>query len=224
MFKKMNDPKSGGGKPGEVKPGKSPVDLQSPPMVLDVLQHANEFTERNGLETQPGEVEIEVVLYARGMTLDKTIFREYDSAEGMKALADVLQNRVPQDLLMKVKAQPASLIICDRRDEEFVPEKLRPAEGGVIGKVDLSVDFKCDEGLPNTTLQIRFHNDKDVKKIKVNMTTKVSELYDYIMRCAPVNEEYTLMCGHPPQTLEELNMTIEQLHLPNGTVIQQLIA
>lgn len=193
-------------------------------MVLDLLRRSDEFTEAHGLETQQGEVEIEVVLYSRGMTLDKTVFREYESAEGMKALADVLQGRVPQDLLMKVKAQPASLIVCDRREEEFVAEKLRPAEGGVIGKVDLSVDFKCDEGQPSTTLQVRFHNDKDMKKIKVNMTTKVSDLYDYIMRCAPVNEEYTLMCGHPPQPLEDQNMTIEQLHLPNGTVIQQLIA
>lgn len=222
MFKKMNDPKAGG-KPGDTKPGKSAADLQSPPMVMDVMRRANDFTEQHGVDTQPGEVEVEVVMYARGMTLDRTIYREYDSAEGMKALSDVTQGRVPQDLLMKVKSQPASLIICDRREEEYVPERHRPPEGGVIGKVNLNVDFRCDEGQPSTTLQVRFHTDKDLKKITVNLSTKVSDLYDYIMACAPVNEEYTLMCGHPPQSLEDMSMTIEQLHLPNGTVIQQLI-
>ena len=222
MHKKLNDPKAAVGKV-EDKAGKSILDLQSPQVLLDVLKRADQFSEAHGLHSEPNEIEAEIVLYSKGMTIDEAIYREYASPEGEKALQDVLQGRVPQDLLMKTKAQPASLILCDRRGEEYVPERFASAGQGVIGKVDLSVDFKCDESQPTTTLQIRFHTDKDLKKIKVNMNTKVADLNDYIMRCAPVNEEYTLLCGHPPQPLEDQNVTIEDLHLPNGTVIQQLI-
>jgi hypothetical protein len=222
MFKKLNDPKVGKG--GEAqKLGKSLVDLQTPPLLLDVLSSINQFTEMNGLETQLGEVEVEVILFAKGLTLDRAIYREYATPEGQRVLEDVLQGRVPPDLMIRSKGQPLSLLISDRRGEDFIPERLRPRDQGQVGKVDLSVDFKYDETQPTTTLQVRFHTDHDLKKIVVNMSTKVQELHDYIMACAPVAEDYMLMCGYPPQPLEDPDMTVEMLHLLNGTVIQQML-
>ena len=222
MFKKLNDPKIGKG--GEAqKLGKSLVDLQTPPLLLDVLSSINQFTEANGLETQPGEVEVEVIFFAKGLMLDRAIYREYVSAEGQRVMEDLLQARVPPDLMVRSKGQPLSLLISDRRGEDFIPERLHPRNQGQVGKVDLSVDFKYDESQPTTTLQVRFHTDHDLKKIVVNMSTKVQELHDYIMACAPVDEDYMLMCGYPPQPLEDPDMTVEMLHLLNGTVIQQML-
>ena len=222
MFKKLNDPKVGKGG-GPQKLGKSLVDLQTPPLLQDLLTTANQFTETNGLETQPGEVEVEVILFSRGLALDRTVYYEYTSPEGQRTMEDLLRGRVPQDLMLRSKGQPLSLLISDRRGEDFIPERLRPTEQGPVGKVDLSVDFKYDESQPTTTLQVRFHTDHDMKKIIVNMSTKVRELHDYIMSCAPVAEDYMLMCGYPPQPLEDPDMTVEMLHLLNGTVIQQVL-
>lgn len=222
MFKKLNDPKAGKGGEGQ-KLGKSLVDLQTPPLLLDVLSSINQFTEANGLETQPGEVEVEVILFAKGLMLDKVIYRDYASAEGQRVMEDLLQGRVPPDLMLRSKGQPLSLLISDRRGEDFVPERLHPRNQDQVGKVDLSMDFKYDESQPTTTLQVRFHTDHDLKKIVVNMSTKVQELHDYIMACAPVDEDYMLMCGYPPQPLEDPDMTVEMLHLLNGTVIQQML-
>lgn len=222
MFKKLKDPQ--GPKTGDpYKLGKSLVDLQTPPILLDVLASANQFTEANGMDTQPGEVEIEVNLFAKGLSLDRTTYLEYSSPEGQRVMEDLLHGHVPQDLMLRSKGQPLSLLISDRRSEEFMQERMRPREPGPLGKVDLTVDFKYDDSQPTTTLQVRFHTDHDLKKIVVNMSTKVRELHDYIMACAPVAEDYMLMCGYPPIPLEDPDTTVEMLHLLNGTVIQQVL-
>ena len=66
-------------------------------------------------------------------------------------------------------------------------------------------------------------HDGTSKQIEVNLTTKVSEVFDYVFTLAPVAGEFQLIAGFPPKPITNVNQTIEEAGLEDSKVIQKLI-
>jgi hypothetical protein len=52
---------------------------------------------------------------------------------------------------------------------------------------------------------------------------RVSDLYDYVFSVAPVDGEFDLVTGFPPQPCRELGKTVEETGLVGSAVTQRLI-
>jgi len=79
---------------------------------------------------------------------------------------------------------------------------------------------KVDKSKPTTTIRIRLVNGTTVNAV-VNHTTKVAELFDYVMDLAPLDGNFQLITGFPPKPLNDPNQSVEDADLLDSMVTQK---
>ena len=99
--------------------------------------------------------------------------------------------------------------------------------GGIITPHDpndsLSSPPLAETNLPSTSIQIRLINGKRLVA-KVNLVNPVSVLVQHIRASGEEGRDpYVLNSGYPPQTLEDLNISIEAAGLKGAQVTQKKV-
>ena len=148
-------------------------------------------------------------------------------------VAELQQQRVPSELLSSTRGRPVSVALDDKRSEAFVlpryvafsgeGQSLDRVGAQPIQPVNTSLsEPSVDSTQPTTNIQIRFHNGQR-KNLTLNLTTRVSELYEYVMMAAPVDGSFSLVAGFPPKSLDNPSLTISGANLENSAVIQKIV-
>jgi UBX domain-containing protein 1 len=182
------------------------------------------------------ETNCKISLYANGFTVDDGPFRDYNDPENKKFMDDLNKQQVPQELRKKYP-KGLSVGLEDRKSEKFElpppPSYVAFSGQGVsmsggpqvsqileVKNANEVLPPKVDNSKPTTTIRVRLVNGTMVNTT-VNHTTKVAELFDYVMDLAPMDGNFQLISGFPPKPLNDPNQTVEDADLLDSTVTQK---
>lgn len=179
------------------------------------------------------EFEIKVTLFQDGYLIGTSDFQTYDSQESRNFMAMINRGLVPDGLLSSVGNKSPVLTIVDKSQEVFIAaehlhfvgqgQQIEESKAKAVEPVNLeAATWTWDQNLPTAQIQLRFHNGQKTS-ITVNLSHKISELYDYVRKAAPVDGEFDLLSGFPLVALKDLDKTIEELSLQGSAVTQKLI-
>lgn len=203
----------------------------SSPDVNSILSKASKES-----KAEAGEVNITVTLYSNGFIVNDGPLRNYTDPDSQAFMAQLNQNRVPQELTSITKGKACAVSLQDKRGEAYTPppppayiafsgqgQSASRTTTQPAGTVNLNLpDPDFNANLPTTTIQIRFHNGQR-KNITVNLGSPIQLLFDYVMYAAPVNGPFHLVSGFPPKPLENLWDTVEDAGIAGSAVIQKLV-
>lgn len=161
-------------------------------------------------------------------------FRPYSDPENEEFMKEVMDRHVPQELVER-GFKDISVGIVDMTSEDYgekvEEKKFNAFEGqgvslgqakGVALDVNENVETGYDPNKPHTKINIRIHNGEVLSK-EFNLDQKLSDVFDFVTLSAPVDGDFQLVEGFPPQALTEVGKTIQQLGLQNSMIIQKLI-
>ena len=129
-------------------------------------------------------------------------------------------NLVPKE---PIKEEPAEKEE-GKNEKKFVPFG---GEGYMIENVNVAglhvnKDLKhtINEFIPKCQFNIRLFNGEIIKS-EFNYTQTLNDVYSYVQKASGANI-FVLLEGFPPKPLNQLNKTIQELHLDNTTLTQKV--
>lgn len=184
----------------------------------------------------PGELHIEVVLYANGFTVDGGPLRDYESPQNRIFISEMNQRRVPAELIPMLKGRRLGINLVDRKPEVYeveIPQERFQAfagSGHILGSPTsptFTVNAECpgpyvNPAYPRASVLVRFYNGQK-REIEVNVTTRVGVIRDFVATAAPVQGEFELMTGFPLTAVRNLKLTVQEAGMANSAVTQRLI-
>lgn len=206
--------------------------MQNPGNTDDLVAKAEASGKTQGEPGAPG-TDVKITLWKNGFQVDDGEFRDYNSPENKKFMADLNEGYVPKELAEKYKRK-VGIALSDKRKEDYIPPPppkyvSYSGEGaslggavGTGGAVDTNAaDGKpaFDASKPKTTIRFRFHNG-DSAALDVNLDTKIDALFSYVESVAPVAGSYRLLHGFPPKALEDPSATVASAGVQNAVVKQ----
>jgi len=180
-------------------------------------------------------------LYRNGFTIDDGEFRDYNLPENKKFMSELNKGYIPEELRSKYPKGGLKVGLEDRKKEHFEPPPppkyvAFSGQGTSLGGAAPVVNSKpvqqqptvkseppkVDHNKPKTRVQVRLHTGK-TEEVEVNLSTKVSEIFNYVWGLAPITGEFELIAGFPPKALKDMNQTVEEAGLEDSKVTQRLL-
>jgi UBX domain-containing protein 1 len=236
--KKTTESYTGGEKSGMAV--ENPEDIQG---ILKKAKENSKAAKERGLNSGPEEEHAsncKITLYRNGFTVDEGEFRSYNDPANKKFMAELNKGTVPEELRSKYP-QGLRVGLEDRKKEEYElppPPKYTAfsGKGTSLGGAPAITNTtttpavintkaeppKVNSSKPKTRVMIRLHTGK-TEEIEVNLSTRVSEIFNYVWSLAPVTGEFDLMAGFPPQPLKDMNQTVEEAGLEDSKVTQRIL-
>lgn len=153
-------------------------------------------------------------------TFGSWIREEQEQEEEKKIQKMQKYNLIPKE---PIKEEPAEKEE-GKNEKKFVPfggEGYMIENVNVAGlKVNKDLKHTINELIPKCQFNIRLFNGEIIKS-EFNYTQTLNDVYAYVEKTSGSNN-FILLEGFPPKPLNELNKTIQELHLDNTTLTQKI--
>eukprot|EP00831_Metopus_contortus_P083877 TRINITY_DN938_c0_g1_i5.p1 TRINITY_DN938_c0_g1~~TRINITY_DN938_c0_g1_i5.p1 ORF type:complete len:259 (-),score=47.39 TRINITY_DN938_c0_g1_i5:23-799(-) len=227
---KQKEEKKEGKKSAEFYSGgsKSGMAVSTPEDVQNIIGQA----ERGGPISGKS---VKITMYQDGFMVNDGEFRNYTDERNKEFMSQLKKGQVPKELQALYKGD-LDVSLEDKTSEKFEPklvEKKPEPFGGSATRIEDSKSVglgikdaappKIDSSKETTKLNLRLHTGKTVN-IEVNTDSKVSEIYAFVSKSAPVKGKFVLMAsGFPPKSIESSSQTVKEAGICSSTLIQKLI-
>lgn len=162
------------------------------------------------------------MLFANGFQVNGGPFRAYDRPENRQFMTSLNQNRVPEEISYLAQGKPVVLALTDKRYSEFaeprMPVSLSPA--AVVSSNGGVLEPQIDPSQPTISISVKFHTGVK-KSLPVNLTTRISEIYDFARTFVASPSNFSLGAGFPPKPLTEFSKTVAEANLQNNALLLQ---
>lgn len=204
------------------------------------------FAQAESADSAQGEVRRTITMYRSGFTVDNGPYRQLSDPSNQEFLTALARGLVPRELQERNDGE-VMVGLVDKRSEEYDPDRhgtaatagdggedafqsfsgegqslgaatSQTSSGGVIDPTHPDNTLSpppLDATQPSTSIAIRLPNGKRLV-VKVNLSDPVSAIGQHIGN--QVDGSYVLTTGFPPQTIENLNQSVEEAGLKGAQV------
>jgi len=203
-----------------------------------------------GDDTEPQPVTVIMRMYQNGFTVGDEPLRSFEgTAADRQFLQQIMQGRLPQELVQAHPGKRIDLEMEDHRHEEYKPPKgikafagqghalgspipgvvnvgktppAAAAQGASANVATPTFSIPVDESKPITNIQVRLGNGERLV-LKLNHTHTVKQLREFICGMRPdlANRQFVLMTSFPSKELTDESVTLEGASLLNAVIIQR---
>ncbi|KAM3135429.1 hypothetical protein pb186bvf_012448 [Paramecium bursaria] len=218
---------------------KSGLAVENPDEYNQILKQAREQGEQGPRSEDPDpRSSCKITLWANGFQVDDGEFQDLKDPASKQFLAELKSGRVPQSLRAKYP-NGLSVGIEDRSKNEYVPPPPPPppkyiefsGQGTQLGQPAAQIQVNTsNQGViiirndqPTTNVAVRLSDGQTIN-LKVNLTTKVQQIYDHVKKIVNAGQrQIQLKAGFPPKPLTDLTQTVEEADLMDSMINQTIV-